>query len=96
MGEEDRRRTRRLDASRLTEEALALLDVPSPPRWFVRMAYAIDDIDFTGGNTLVELANELSERNIVFAPVTVTRAGRPELDRFGVTAAIGPGRISAT
>ena len=84
------------NASRLTEEALALVDVPQPPRWFVLLADGIDDVDFTGGNTLVELAKELSERNVVFALATVTRAVRPELDRFGVTAAIGPERVYAT
>jgi high affinity sulfate transporter 1 len=84
------------NASRLTEEALALVDVPRPPRWFVLMADAIDDVDFTGGNSLVELASELSERNIVFALTTVTRPVRPELDRFGVTSAIGPDHIYAT
>jgi MFS superfamily sulfate permease-like transporter len=84
------------NASRLTEEALALVDVPQPPRWFVLLADGMDDVDFTGGNTLVELAHELSERNIVFALATVTRAVRPELDRFGVTNAVGPDRIYAT
>jgi MFS superfamily sulfate permease-like transporter len=83
------------NAARLTEEVLALVDVPQPPRWFVLLADAIDDIDFTGGNTLVELASELSDRNVVFALATVTRAVRPQLDRFGVTAAIGPDRIYA-
>jgi len=83
------------NASRLTEEVLALVDVAQPPRWFVLLADGIDDVDFTGGNTLVELAKELSDRNVVFALATVTRAVRPELDRFGVIAAIGPERIYA-
>jgi high affinity sulfate transporter 1 len=84
------------NAARLTEEALALVDVPQPPRWFVLLADGIDDVDFTGGNTLVELVHELAARNVVFALATVTRAVRPQLDRFGVTAAIGPDRIYAT
>jgi high affinity sulfate transporter 1 len=84
------------NASRLTTQALTLVDVPQPPRWFVLTADAIDDVDFTGGSTLVELANELSRRNIVFALAGVTAAVRPELDRLGVTAAIGPDRIYAT
>ena len=44
------------NAARFTEEAIALVDVPEPPRWFVLLADAIDDVDYTGGKTLVELA----------------------------------------
>ena len=44
------------NATRLTEEALELVGGPEPPRWFVLHADAIDDVDYTGGKTLVELA----------------------------------------
>jgi len=84
------------NAARLTEEALALVDVPNPPRWFVLLADGIDDIDFTGGNTLVELAAQLAERNVQLAVAVVLRDVRPELDRFGLTAAIGAEHIYAT
>jgi MFS superfamily sulfate permease-like transporter len=84
------------NAARITEEAMALVDVPQAPRWFVLLADGIDDVDFTGGSALVELAAQLSQRNIVFAVATVTRAVRPELDRFGVTAAIGAQRVYTT
>ena len=47
------------NAARLTEEGYRLVDVPEPPRWLVLLADAIDDVDFTGGKTLVELADEL-------------------------------------
>jgi MFS superfamily sulfate permease-like transporter len=84
------------NASHLLGEALALVDVPQPPRWFVLLAAAVDDVDFTGGETLAELARELARRDIVFAVAMVTRAVRPELDRFGVTTIIGPDHIYAT
>jgi high affinity sulfate transporter 1 len=84
------------NAPRLTQEALALVDIPDPPRWFVLMADAIDDVDFTGATTLVELANALSERHIVFALATVTRAVHPQLDRLGVTPTIGHDHIYPT
>ena len=84
------------NASRFAEEVLALVDVPEPPRWFVLFADAIDDVDFTGGKTLVELAQQLSRRDVVFAVADARRAVLPELDRFGLTAAIGRDHVYAT
>ena len=57
------------------------------------LADGIDDIDFTGGETLRELADQLKSRNVVFAIAEATAQVRPELDRFGVTAAIGANHV---
>ena len=73
-----------------------MIDVPDPPSWLVLLADAIDDVDFTGGKTLVELADELAERDVTFAVAEVRTAVLPELDRFGLTEKIGPERIFAT
>ena len=81
------------NAARLAEEVTMLVDVPSPPRWFVLLADAIDDIDYTGGKTLADLADELKGRGIVFAIAEVDPDVRRELDRFGVTAKIGTGHV---
>jgi MFS superfamily sulfate permease-like transporter len=43
------------NAERLSEDLIALADAPNPPRWLVLDADAIDDIDYTGAQTLVEL-----------------------------------------
>src|SRR5512132_2330185 len=43
------------NAARLSEEVMALVNVPDPPRWLVLYADAIDDIDYSGGQTLLEL-----------------------------------------
>jgi high affinity sulfate transporter 1 len=84
------------NATRLSEEVLGLVDVSDPPRWFVLVADAIDDVDFSGGKTLVELATELSDRGVVFA----LAGARPELiaqlDRFGLTDVIGRAHVYAT
>jgi MFS superfamily sulfate permease-like transporter len=80
------------NAGRLSDEVLGLVDVPDPPRWFVLDAEAIDDIDFTGGKTLVELVDELAARDIVFAVARARGGVRRELDHFGVTAKIGHDR----
>ena len=77
------------NASRLSEEVLGLVDVPDPPRWLVLLADGIDDIDFTGGKTLVETAEQLAQRDVVFGIAVVTDDVRRELDRFGVTEKIG-------
>jgi MFS superfamily sulfate permease-like transporter len=81
------------NASRLAEEMLELVDVPDPPRWFVLDADAIDDLDYTGGKTLAELADQLAQRNVVFAIADPTPEVRGELDRFGITRKIGPDHI---
>jgi sulfate permease, SulP family len=77
------------NAARLSDEAAALVDGPDPPSWFVLDAAAIDDVDYTGGKTLAELADQLADRNIVFAVAEASRPIRRELDRFGVTAKVG-------
>jgi len=77
------------NSERLSEEVLGLVDVEHPPRWFVLDADAIDDVDYTGGKTLAELADQLTERNVVFAMAGAGDALRQELDRFGVTDKIG-------
>ena len=74
------------NAARFTEEAIALVSGPEPPRWFVLLANAVDDVDYTGGKTLVELAGQLEARGVVFAVADVRYAVRPELERFGLTA----------
>jgi high affinity sulfate transporter 1 len=80
------------NASRLTEDVLALVDVPERPRWFVLLADAMDDVDFTGGKTLLELARQLADRNVVFCIAAGQRV-LPELERFGVVDAIGEDHV---
>src|SRR5262245_51039889 len=55
------------NAERFAEEINALVDVPAPPRWLVLQADAIDDVDFTGGKTLLAVVEQLHSRGIVFA-----------------------------
>src|SRR4051812_27999223 len=81
------------NASRLTDEILELVDGPAPPRWLILLADGMDDVDYTGGKTLVELADQLSDRGVVFAIAAPTDEVRAELAEFGVTAAIGESHI---
>jgi MFS superfamily sulfate permease-like transporter len=77
------------NVERLAEEVLALIDGADRPRWFVLAADAMDDVDFTGGKSLLELANQLRARGIVFGIANATPHLRRELDRFGITEKIG-------
>jgi sulfate permease, SulP family len=81
------------NATRFEEEVTELVDVPNPPRWFVLLAEAIDDVDYTGGKTLSEIADQLKQRKIVFAVAGADPDVRKELDRFGVTERIGAGHV---
>ncbi|GAB89417.1 SulP family inorganic anion transporter [Gordonia rhizosphera] len=80
------------NAARFAEEILALVDTAEPPRWLILLADGIDDIDYTGGKTVLETADQLAQRGITFAITDATDHIRHELDRFGVTAKIGEGR----
>ena len=63
------------NAVRLSEDVMGLVNIPDPPRWFVLFAEAIDDIDYTGAQTLLELADQLKERGIVFAIAQARTSG---------------------
>jgi MFS superfamily sulfate permease-like transporter len=65
-------------------------------RWLVLAADAIDDVDYTGGQVLLELADELAARHVVFAVAGATDGVRRQLDRFGLTAKIGAARYFDT
>jgi len=81
------------NASRFSEEVNELVTVPHPPRWFVLHADAIDDIDYTGGKTPLDVADELIQRDIVLAIADTDPDVLRELERFGVTAKIGEAHV---
>jgi MFS superfamily sulfate permease-like transporter len=78
------------NAERLSTEVLGLVEVPDPPRWLVLQADAIDDIDYTGAQTMLELADQLHQRGVVLAIAQANDDLRHQLDRFGLTDKIGP------
>ncbi|TWD79105.1 high affinity sulfate transporter 1 [Kribbella amoyensis] len=77
------------NAARLSAEVMSLVTVPDPPRWLVLEADAIDDVDYTGAQTLLELADRLKQRGIVFAVAAANEDVRRQLDHFGLTEKIG-------
>jgi MFS superfamily sulfate permease-like transporter len=77
------------NAERFSKEVLALVDGPEHPRWLVLLADAIDDVDYTGGKTLGELADQVRERGVVLAVAGAPAPVARELDLFGLTEKIG-------
>jgi MFS superfamily sulfate permease-like transporter len=84
------------NATGFSEEIMALVGGDVPARWIVLDAVGIDDIDYTGGKTLAELADHLRERSIVFAISEPTDSVRDELDRYGISAKVGAERVFDT
>jgi len=81
------------NAQHLTNEVLELTEGDDPPRWFILDCSSVDDVDYTGGKTLLELAAQVEKLGAVFALADVRDPVRRELDRYGLTAAIGPDRV---
>jgi SulP family sulfate permease len=84
------------NAQRLASEVMGLVSGPDPPRWLVLEADAIDDVDYTGAKTLLELARQLQRRGVVFAVAAPGEDVWRELDRFGLIAVIGADRCFET
>jgi sulfate permease, SulP family len=84
------------NAIRLSDEVLGFAESDDPPRWIILDAAAIDDIDYTGGKTLAELADELRAHGIVLALAEVDGKVRTQLDTFGISSKVGPEHIYDT
>jgi MFS superfamily sulfate permease-like transporter len=82
------------NAQKLLDESLALTRPgagPVPVRWLCLDGAAIDDVDFTGGVTLAQVAGTLRQRGVRLVFANVSDHVRAELDRSGVTALVGAG-----
>ena len=84
------------NAERFADEVRGLAAGAEPPRWLVLDLGAVDDIDYTGGQMLAELVEELLGRTIVVAVAAPSASVQRELDTFGLTERIGRGRVYAT
>ena len=80
------------NAQRLSDEILELASGDSPPRWIILDGSSIDDVDFSGGKTLGELAASSSGAEscwawpifeILSAPSSIATASRPRSARPG-------------
>jgi high affinity sulfate transporter 1 len=82
------------NVNRFVEEAQGLVRQSSAPvRWILVDAEAITGIDFSAGRALIELQRDLARKGVVLALVRVNPRLRADLNRQGVTDAIGASRI---
>ena len=79
------------NASRLIDDVTALAAQGGPLRWFVLDCAAIGDVDFTAAGVLTRVIEHLRKRHIRLAVSSVLGPVRGQLDRYGISAALGPG-----
>ena len=85
------------NASRFSAEVRALIEqAPVPVRWFVVDAGAITDIDYSAARDLRDLFDELNDRGLALVFGRVGPDLRADMDRHGILALIGAGRVFAT
>ena len=85
------------NAFRFTDEVRSLVQgAPEPVRWLVIEADAITNLDYSAARTLKTLLADLNKLGVevIFARVGPTL--RADMDRHGVTEAVGAARIFAT
>ena len=78
------------NANRFNEEILELVGDGAPDvRWLVVEAGAMSDIDYSGGETVKQVINELQARGVHFAVADIAPGVRALLDRYGITELVG-------
>ncbi len=78
------------NAPKLIEDITALAGHGSPLRWMVFDCAAIGDIDYTASAVLARVVEHVHERHVRFVASTVLGPVRQQLDRYGISAALGP------
>ncbi len=83
--------------NRFTDEVRALVaSAPTPVHSVVIDASAITDIDCSAAQSLRNLIDEMRRRNVALVFGRVTSYLKSDLDRHGISAAVGAGRIFPT
>jgi sulfate permease, SulP family len=82
---------------RFTDEVRMLVEHASTPvRWFIVDAGAITDIDYSAARSLRDLLDDLARQNVGMVFARVSPYLKSDMDRHGITAAIGEARIFPT
>ena len=79
------------NASGLEADVAALADHGSPLRWLVLDAAAIGDVDYTAATVLCQVVEKLRRRRVRLVITSALRPVRQQLDRYGITGALGSG-----
>jgi MFS superfamily sulfate permease-like transporter len=77
------------NASRLVEDVVALVGDGGPLRWLVIDCAAIGDVDYTASAVLVEVVEHAHQRNVRLVFCSVLGLVRQQLDRYGISNALG-------
>ena len=82
---------------RFTDEVRSLVEhAPTPVRWFIVEAGAITDLDYSAARSIRELLDDLAHQKVDMIFARVSPYLRSDMDRHGITAAIGEARIFTT
>ena len=85
------------NTDRFTDEVRAMVEhAPTPVRWFVVEASAMTDIDYSAARSVLDLIDDLAQQQVTLIFARVTAYLRADLDRHGITAAIGEARVFRT
>jgi high affinity sulfate transporter 1 len=79
------------NAARLADDLSTLVRTGSPVDWLVLDLTAVEDIDYTAAAVLTTSLGIAKERHIRFALSSVLPPVQKELDRYGISKALGPG-----
>jgi sulfate permease, SulP family len=81
------------NAPKLLEDITALAGHGGPLLWLVFDCAAIGDIDYTASAVLTQVVEHLHRRHVRFVISTVLGPVRQQLDRYGISAILGPQRL---
>ncbi len=85
------------NANRFADELRSLIaHAPSPVRWLVVDAGAITAIDYSAARAVHDLCDDLRAAGVAVVFARVSAFLRADMDRHGISAVIGAGRIFAT
>jgi sulfate permease, SulP family len=83
--------------NRFTDEVRALVaHAPTPFRWFIVDAGAITDIDYSAARSVLQLLDDMAQRQVCVIFGRVSMYLRADMDRHGITTAVGEQQIFAT
>jgi SulP family sulfate permease len=83
--------------NRFADEVRSLVaHAPTPVRWFIIDAGAIADVDYSAARAIIDLLDEMSRQKIGMIFARVSPYLRSDMDRHGISAALGAGRIFST
>jgi MFS superfamily sulfate permease-like transporter len=77
------------NASRLLEDVEALTGHGGPLRWLIIDCAAIGDVDYTASAVLVEVVEHAHQQNVRLVFTSVLGPVRQQLDRYGISNALG-------